>query len=189
MLGTVTTSLFEILQQRRGRVLFVSGKNTCRSQIAEAFARALGGDVLEAASAGTSPGPVIPRYTRDVVQEQGISLGADQRPKNLDSLNLAAFDVIVNLGACALPETGTMVLSLPLPAPPDENDAAADLSSLGELRDRVEAFVMFLVEHFRRAKEWRIGVEQASSIPARQTNPTPPPTAPPPPDAAMPAAF
>ena len=38
------------------RVLFVCIGNSCRSQVAEAFARAYGSDVMEVQSAGVSPG-------------------------------------------------------------------------------------------------------------------------------------
>jgi arsenate reductase (thioredoxin) len=186
--GTVANSLFEILQQRRGRVLFVSEKNASRSQMAEAFARSLGGDVLETASGGGSPAACIPQQTCAVMQEKGVPISPYQSPKNLDAFALADFDVIVNLGGCKLPETGApghtaMVLDLPLPAPFD------DLSSHRDTRERVEAFVQFLVDHFRRAKEWSSGVEQASSvrIDAAQTSPAPP-VATPQPDAAMIAA-
>jgi Low molecular weight phosphotyrosine protein phosphatase len=181
--GTVANSLFEILQQRRGRVLFVSEKNASRSQMAEAFARSLGGDVLEAASGGGSPAACIPQQTCAVMQEKGVPIGPYQSPKNFDSFTLADFDVIVNLGGCKLPETEVTVLDLPLPTPFD------DLSSHREARERVETFVNFLVDHFRRAKEWSSGVEQASSpkIDASQTSPAPP-AATPQPDAAMIAA-
>ena len=180
----MATSLFEILQQRRGRVLFVSEKNSSRSQMAEAFARLLGGDVIEAASGGASPAPSIPHQTYAVMLEKGAALGNDQSPKNFHSLTLQDFDVIVNLGGCRLPETEATVLDLPLPAPIE------DLSSHREVRERVEIFVNFLVDHFRRAKEWNHGVEQASSLKAdaTQTSPAPPPAAAPPPDAAMSAA-
>lgn len=180
----MANSLFEILQQRRGRVLFVSEKNASRSQMAEAFAHALGEDVLEAASGDVSPLPSIPLQTYAVMQEKGVPLRGDQSPKNLHSLTLANFDVIVNLGGCRLPETDAMTLDLPLPAPID------DLASHREARERIETFVQFLAEHFRRAKEWNSGVERASSPEAAkmQTSPVPPPAGPPRPDAAMSAA-
>ncbi|HEY4364110.1 MAG TPA: hypothetical protein VGN17_24280 [Bryobacteraceae bacterium] len=190
----MATSLFEILQQRRGRVLFVSEKNSSRSQMAEAYARVLGEDVIEAASGGASPAPSIPHQTHAVMREKGVSLAADQSPKNFHSLTLQDFDVIVNLGGCRLPETEATVLELPLPAPVD------DLPSHREVRERIETFVNFLVDHFRRAKEWNHGVEQASSAmpgsvkpssvkqDSAQTSPVPTPAATPQPDAAMTAA-
>jgi arsenate reductase len=183
-------SLFEILQRRRGRVLFVSEKNACRSQMAEAFARTLGVDVLEAASGGCSPAASIPHQVYAVMQEKDISL-ADSSTKNFQSLHLAYFDVIVNLGGCSLPQTTATVLDLPLPSPIE--DPEADLVLYRDTRDRVETFVKFLVEHFRRAKEWRTGIEQASSPglvqkAAPQTTPPPLPEPPPLPASAINAA-
>jgi arsenate reductase len=46
------------------RVLFVCLGNSCRSQMAEAFARAYGSDVLEARSAGVSPSTIIQPLSR-----------------------------------------------------------------------------------------------------------------------------
>ena len=42
------------------RVLFVCIGNACRSQMAEAFARAYGSDVLVASSAGLFPAKAVP---------------------------------------------------------------------------------------------------------------------------------
>jgi arsenate reductase len=45
---------------KRQRVLFVCVGNACRSQMAEAFARAYGSDVLVPASAGFIPAAKVP---------------------------------------------------------------------------------------------------------------------------------
>ena len=44
---------------RRPRVIFVCIENSNRSQMAEAFARILGGDAVEAYSAGSRPSGVV----------------------------------------------------------------------------------------------------------------------------------
>src|SRR5271156_244497 len=46
------------------RVLFVCIGNSCRSQMAEAFARAYGSDVMVAQSAGLSPATTISAVTK-----------------------------------------------------------------------------------------------------------------------------
>jgi len=77
------------------RVLFLCTGNSCRSQMAEAWARALHGDAIEARSAGTAPQPLDPRAVR-VMREVGIDL-TGQRPKHLDELGGAAFDLVVTV--------------------------------------------------------------------------------------------
>jgi arsenate reductase len=62
-------------------VLFVCTGNSCRSQMAEGFLRALGGDRFEAFSAGTDPHPIHP-LTVQVMAEAGIDIRG-QRPTSL----------------------------------------------------------------------------------------------------------
>jgi arsenate reductase len=150
-------SLFETLQQRRGRVLFVSYGNSCRSQMAEAFARARGGDVMLAFSGGVSIASGISPETRAAMEEKAVPLAPDQEPKYLLGLEVSSFDVIVNFSGCALPEHAALLLDVPLPSPVQN-----EMVSYQNLRDRIESLVQFLVEHFRRAKEWRAGVEEAT---------------------------
>lgn len=142
-------SLFEALQHRRGRVLFVSDTNSCRDQMAEAFARAWGDDSLLVFSAGIHPDADISAATRLVMAEKGTPLYLDQRPRPLAGLDLAWFDVVVNLSSGSLPAAPALVLEPLVPSP-----LRNDLESHRAVRDRMETFVRFLIEHFRRAKEW-----------------------------------
>ena len=63
------------------KVLFLSSANSARSQMAEAFLRALAGDAFEAFSAGTVPRDLHPLAIA-AMAERGIDMG-DQRPKGL----------------------------------------------------------------------------------------------------------
>jgi protein-tyrosine-phosphatase len=183
-------SLFETLQHRRGRVLFVSQSNSCRDQMAEAFARTLGEGSMVAFSAGTSPAGAISPAARAVMAEKEFPLFLDQKPRPLAALDLAGFDVIVNLSETNLPPNTALVLQPSVPSP-----LAHDLDSHRVARDRVETFVRFLVEHFRRAKQ---GISESASgpiataisaRPASQTKPAQPPAAVPRRDASSHAAF
>ena len=62
------------------KVLFLCTGNSCRSQMAEGFLRAVGGGRFEAHSAGTSPSTLNP-MTVAVMQEAGIDISG-QRSKN-----------------------------------------------------------------------------------------------------------
>lgn len=78
------------------KVLFVCTGNSCRSQMAEGFARALGRDVLEAFSAGVAPAGLDPRAVA-VMAEAGVDI-AGQRSKTVAELpEGVAFDLVVTL--------------------------------------------------------------------------------------------
>lgn len=80
----------------RRRVLFVCVENSNRSQMAEAFARHLGGQGVEALSAGSRPsGKINPKAVR-FMDELGIDLAA-HRSKSLDDID-GEFDVVVTMG-------------------------------------------------------------------------------------------
>lgn len=79
------------------RMLFVCVENSNRSQMAEAFARALGGGRVLACSAGSRPsGQVNPRAAQ-FMDERGLSL-ASHRSKGLDDLPAEPWDYIVTMG-------------------------------------------------------------------------------------------
>jgi len=79
------------------RVLFVCVENSNRSQMAEAFARRLGGDRVDARSAGSRPsGRINPRAIA-FMAERGIDLTA-QRSKSLDDVGRDPFDALVTMG-------------------------------------------------------------------------------------------
>lgn len=77
------------------KVLFLCTGNSCRSQMAEGWARRLLGDRIEPYSAGVAPTTIDPRAVR-VMQEVGVDLG-DQRSKHLDELSNLDFDIIVTV--------------------------------------------------------------------------------------------
>ena len=85
------------------RVLFVCIGNSCRSQMAEGFARAYGSDVMVAASAGVAPAMMVAADTRRSMKEKNISL-EDHFPKSLQQLAKVPFDLIVNMSGVELPE-------------------------------------------------------------------------------------
>jgi protein-tyrosine-phosphatase len=116
--------------------------------MAEGFARAYGGDVLEAQSAGIEPASRISRRASKVMEEKGISLTGFM-PKSITSMNLGNFDVIVNLSEYSLPDTTTLVLKRPLHDP-----MTGDEDAFRDVREDVEQVVRFLIEQFRLARQW-----------------------------------
>lgn len=86
------------------RVLFVCVENSNRSQMAEAFARMLGGDRVEAHSAGSRPSGKVNPKAIAAMRELDYDLSA-HTSKGLDSFNGQPVDVAVTMGcgdACPL---------------------------------------------------------------------------------------
>ncbi len=78
------------------RVLFVCVENSNRSQMAEAFAHMLGGDDVEAISAGSRPsGRINPKAMR-FMEELGYDLRT-HASKSLDDIQ-GPFDAVVTMG-------------------------------------------------------------------------------------------
>jgi protein-tyrosine-phosphatase len=166
-------SLFQDLQQRRARVLFVCLANSSRSQMAEALAQSTAGDVLEAYSAGIQPAVQISKRAVAAMADRGILLGPNQTPKNISTLDLSSFDVIVNLSEYRLPKqerlpVSTVVLNRPVSDPMGQGEEAHR-----QALEQVENVVAFLSEHFRRARDWKPIESSAEDAP--QTTPGPPP--------------
>jgi arsenate reductase len=80
---------------RHPRVLFLCTGNSCRSQIAEGWARSLLAGRVEALSAGIEPKKIDPRAVR-VMAEAGVDI-SEQRSKHLNELHGVAFDLVVTV--------------------------------------------------------------------------------------------
>ena len=78
-------------------VLFVCVENSNRSQMAEAFARMLGGEGVRAASAGSRPSGRINPKAIEAMRELGYDLST-HASKGLDEFNGTPVDVAVTMG-------------------------------------------------------------------------------------------
>jgi arsenate reductase len=77
------------------KVMFLCTGNSCRSQMAEGFARELGKGLLEVHSAGLMAAGVHPRAIA-VMREAGIDISG-QRSKEIDETFLRSMDIVVTL--------------------------------------------------------------------------------------------
>jgi arsenate reductase len=77
------------------RVLFLCTGNSCRSQMAEGWARTLKGDVIEAYSAGIEAHGLNVLAVK-VMAEAGVDISG-QRSKKVDELNAVDFDYVVTV--------------------------------------------------------------------------------------------
>jgi len=127
------------------RVLFVCYGNACRSQMAEAFARAYGSDVIVPASAGVSPAMCVAPDTIKAMAEKNIDL-RDHFPKAIRHLGRAQFDLVINMSGSPVPESlGPNVRAWDVPDP-----ILADYDEHCEIRDQIEKMVMQLVLELRK---------------------------------------
>jgi arsenate reductase (thioredoxin) len=79
------------------RFLFVCVENSCRSQMAEAFARIYGGKGVEAFSAGSRPSGVVNPKAIESMREIGYDL-ATHESKSLDDLPDIEWDFVATMG-------------------------------------------------------------------------------------------
>jgi protein-tyrosine-phosphatase len=80
---------------RRVQVLFLCTHNSARSQMAEGILRELGGDRIEAASAGTEVTRVHPLAVREMA-ERGIDISG-HHSKHMDEFLGERFDYVVTV--------------------------------------------------------------------------------------------
>ena len=129
------------LKQRR-RLLFLSGEDACRTQMAAAFARILCGDRLDVVSAGSRPAPAADKTMQAAMAAKGIDLGF-HLPRSLEEARLEGpADMVVTIGAAANAPAagGATVTHWDLPNPP-----GGSMTEMGRLRDEIEKRVAQLV--------------------------------------------
>ena len=80
---------------RKLKILFLCTGNSCRSQMAEGWARALKDDVIEAYSAGIETHGLNPNAVK-VMDEAGVDISG-HTSKNVDTLLEVAFDYVVTV--------------------------------------------------------------------------------------------
>lgn len=78
------------------KVAFVCIGNSCRSQMAEGFARAYGSDVLDVYSAGTDPADAVKENAVKAMEEVGIDI-SDHQPKLLEDIP-SELDILITMG-------------------------------------------------------------------------------------------
>lgn len=79
------------------RILFVCVENSCRSQIAEAFARMHGGSVVEPYSAGSKPSGQVNPQAIESMRELGYDLSR-HGSKPLSEIPAIEYDIAVTMG-------------------------------------------------------------------------------------------
>lgn len=136
--------------ERRPRVLFLCTGNSCRSQMAEGWAKHLRAGQMEAYSAGTEPHGLNPLAVR-AMAEVGIDISrhTSKRPGEIG----VEFDYVVTVcdsahESCPIFPARTRVVHVGFDDPPRlaqgaPNDEEA-MSHYRRVRDEIKAFVLTL---------------------------------------------
>jgi arsenate reductase len=130
------------------RILFLCTGNSCRSQMAEGWARHLRGDALEPYSAGVAPHGVDPRAVQ-VMAEAGVDI-SNQRSKHVDDLKDVPFDYVITVCGyanerCPVFPHGTKVIHVGFDDPPrlaaEAKTEAEALRHYRRVRDEIRSFI------------------------------------------------
>ncbi len=132
-------------------ILFLCTGNSCRSQMAEGWARALKGDQIEAFSAGVSPHGMNPRAIK-AMAEAGVDISGHSS-KHVDTLASVALDYVVTVcghanETCPHFPGRTKVVHVGFDDPPKLAEGAATeeeaMSHYRRVRDQIKAWVQTL---------------------------------------------
>jgi arsenate reductase (thioredoxin) len=138
---------------RKTKILFLCTGNSCRSQMAEGWARHLKSDVIEAYSAGTEPKGVDPKAVK-AMTEVGIDISTYKSKSVLDLPDME-FDYVVTLcddaqQACPFFPAKAAIMHHGFEDPPKLAEGAKDeedaMVSYRRVRDEIRAYVETLPE-------------------------------------------
>ncbi len=133
--------------QMPARVLFICIGNSCRSQMAEGFARHHYSELMEVSSAGLYPASIVQPETIAVMAEKGISLEG-QSPKPISAVDWKSMDLVVNMSGMpvlqAMPGFEGLNLMWVVQDPIGRSDKIYN-----KVRDRMEELVDGLAETLR----------------------------------------
>jgi arsenate reductase len=129
------------------RVLFVCLGNSCRSPMAEALARHIAPDFIEASSAGLMALGYVSPATHSVLEENGIDCrGLASKPLRI--IDLSAIDLVVNLSGRSV-EKHLDGMALPVEDWEVGDPFGSDLAVYRKIRDEIERRVRELASRLR----------------------------------------
>jgi len=119
----------------RKKILFVCTGNTCRSQMASAFAQDHAGDRIEAESAGSCPEQEVNPLMVEVMEEKGFDM-AFRRPKSIEEgIRHGKPDLIISMG-CG--ETCPLLPGVPNQEWSVPDPAGKPIEIMRRIRDEIE---------------------------------------------------
>jgi arsenate reductase (thioredoxin) len=137
----------------RPKVLFLCSENSCRTQMAEAFLRDMGGDRFESLSAGADGVAALDPDAIAVMLEVGIDISG-QQPKRVDPFLRERVSYLVTLcerdveRTCPIFPGAFWRLKWPIENPAIANDRQKHRMLVRRARDEIrERVVQFVQEH------------------------------------------
>ncbi|MDX9755457.1 MAG: arsenate reductase ArsC [bacterium] len=143
--------------QSKRKILFLCTGNSCRSQMAEGWARHLKGEVLEPYSAGVETHGLNP-YAVRVMAEAGVDLSGHQS-KLVSQLGGIEFDYVITVCGnanerCPIFPGNTQVTHVGFEDPPTLAQGVTDeeekLAIYRRVRDEIRDFIQTLPESIQR---------------------------------------
>lgn len=137
--------------KRKTSIMFLCTGNSCRSQMAEGWARHLRGDVIDAYSAGTMAKGLNPQAVH-VMAEAGVDIST-QTSNTVAQLPRQDFDYVVTVCGhahenCPLFPGKTTVVHVGFDDPPELAKSAKNheeaLAHYRRVRDEIRAFILTL---------------------------------------------
>jgi arsenate reductase len=137
-----------MIAPKKMKILFLCTGNSCRSQMAEGWARHLKGDQIEAYSAGIEAHGLNPDAVR-VMAEAGIDISG-QRSKRVDEIHGATLDYVVTVCGhahenCPVFPGKVTTIHIGFDDPPhlaaDARTEDERLAPYRRVRDEIQAFV------------------------------------------------
>ena len=138
---------------KRARILFLCTGNSCRSQMAEGWARHLKKDTIEAFSAGIEKHGVNPLAVK-VMAESGVDISG-QYSKTITELPTKDFDLVITVcdhasESCPRFTGSARIISKSFPDPPkmapEEATEEEKLVCFRQVRDDIREFVNGITE-------------------------------------------
>ena len=144
---------------KKKKILFLCTGNSCRSQMAEGWARQLKGDLIEAYSAGIETHGLNPRAV-EVMAEAGVDISR-QKSKHVDELKGIDFDYVVTVcdnahESCPHFPGKTRVVHVSFDDPPrlarESRTEEEALEHYRRVRDEIRKFIQSLPENLNTAE-------------------------------------
>ena len=133
----------------RVHILFVCIENAGRSQMAEAFARQIAPELVEAISAGSRPAASVNPVVAEAMREVGCDLGT-ARPKSLTDIPSGRYGCVVTMGCgdeCPfIPADQHIDWQIPDPH-------GLPLQDVRPIRDLIRSEVEALIQNIRKAHD------------------------------------
>ncbi len=146
--------------EKKLRIIFLCTGNSCRSQMAEGWAKHLKADQIDASSAGIETHGLNPRAVR-AMAEAGVDISA-HRSKTVDDLPDLSFDYVITVcdhahESCPLFSGKAVIVHAGFDDPPRLAETAANdeeaMTCYRRVRDEIRDFVAQLPELLNKQGE------------------------------------